>query len=124
MNVNELYEEIGNYQEARSRLMNDKLMGRFVTLFLEDPSYAELVKAHEEKNVEDTFRAAHALKGVSGNLALTRIYGISSAITEIYRSRKEIPEDEAQVENLFASLKEEYARVSKTIRSFISDGGL
>jgi len=86
MTVKEFYDSIGgNYKEALSRLMRDDLIKRFVEKFLKDPSYNALVTAMKEKNYDEAFQAAHTLKGVSKNLALTEIGDASSNITEMLR---------------------------------------
>ncbi len=48
--------------------------------------YEELEKLLQEKNIKGAFEAAHALKGVLGNLALTPIYDPTSEMTEFLRA--------------------------------------
>ncbi len=53
---------------------------------LERARYEELERLLAEKNLSAAFEAAHALKGVLGNLALTPIYTPASEMTELLRS--------------------------------------
>lgn len=79
-----------NTKEGLERCLNDEnfYLG-LVPSALERSSYEGLEKALKEHNLDDAFEAAHALKGVLGNLALTPIYEPLSEMTELLRSRSE-----------------------------------
>ena len=47
---------------------------RMVSMIVEEASFETLEKAIAENDLEEGFKAAHALKGVSGNLSLTPLY--------------------------------------------------
>ena len=63
-----------------------KLIGRVV----DDKSFQALEDAVAAKDLDAAFDAAHSLKGVLGNLALTPIYEPVYEITELLRERKDI----------------------------------
>lgn len=63
-----------------------KLIGKVV----EDKNFSLLENAISEKNLDTAFEAAHSLKGVLGNLALTPIYEPVYEITELLRERRDI----------------------------------
>ena len=63
-----------------------KLIGKVV----EDKNFAALESAIAEKDLDAAFEAAHSLKGVLGNLALTPIYEPVYEITELLRARSDI----------------------------------
>ena len=87
MTLKECYTALcGNYDEALSRLMNERLMERFLQKFLSDPSFNEIKDAFESKDGEKAFRGAHTLKGVSANLAFTKLSTSSSLLTEALRN--------------------------------------
>ncbi len=48
--------------------------------------YEDIERLLQEKNLAAAFEAAHALKGVVGNLALTPIYEPVSEMTELLRA--------------------------------------
>ena len=52
-----------------------------------DENYENIKKSIEAGKLDDAFEAAHALKGVLGNLALTPIYDPCSELTEHLRAR-------------------------------------
>lgn len=63
-----------------------KLIGKVV----EDKSFRALEDAVAAKDLDAAFDAAHSLKGVLGNLALTPVYEPVFEITELLRERKDI----------------------------------
>jgi histidine phosphotransfer protein HptB len=86
MTVKECYEKMGeDYTDVLGRLGNEKIIARFAKKFPQDKSYGEIITSVQTRNVEDAFRAAHTLKGVSLNLGFLRMYEISAALTEIFR---------------------------------------
>ncbi len=119
MTVRELYERIGgNYDEATSRLMNDALIGKFIVKFLDDTSYAQLMEGVEAADDEAIFRAAHTMKGVCGNLALTELFETSGQLTECYRAGNEDIKAKTDVDALVEKLKEQYAKAIEGIKAF------
>lgn len=89
MELKELYETIGgNYQETISRLPGESMIKKFVLKYTQDPTYAQLEKALEEKDWETAFRAAHTLKGVAQNLGFDALYQAAFALTEQLRGAK------------------------------------
>ena len=52
-----------------------------------DPSFQKLYDAIDAGDFATAFDAAHALKGVMGNLALTPIFAPASQLTEVLRAR-------------------------------------
>lgn len=63
-----------------------RLLGRkdlylsLVKSFLADDSYSTALKAKNDNDSEGYFHAVHTLKGVSGNLGFTKLYGVASEI--------------------------------------------
>ncbi len=68
-----------NLDEALERFMgNEELLLRFLKKFTNDPSYQSLSKAMNEE-------AAHALKGVCGNLSISRLFELVCKEVELLR---------------------------------------
>ena len=119
MTLNDCYTLMGgNYQEAKSRLMNDKLVERFIQKFLQDTSFQELEKAMEAKDGETAFRCAHTLKGVSANLSLSLLASSSSLLTEELRNKGGVIPEEAYI--LFEEVKKDYSLTTETIKSYFA----
>ena len=117
MTLKECYTALcGNYDEALSRLMNERLMERFLQKFLSDPSFNEIKDAFEIKDGEKAFRGAHTLKGVSANLAFTKLSASSSLLTETLRNTNGAIPEEAYP--LYQEVEKDYKLVIDTISSY------
>ena len=77
-------------KEGLNRCMNNEgFYFRMINLGLSNEYFETLGRALEEGNLEEAFEAAHALKGVIGNLALTPIYDPLADMTEMLRAKKQ-----------------------------------
>lgn len=89
MNRYKLFKAGVNVNEGISRLNGDReTYERLLMRFLEDGSYADMCRAIEAQDVKSAFLYAHSLKGVSGNLSLTRIYESILPLVEELRAGK------------------------------------
>ena len=80
-----------NTEEGLSRCMNNEAFYlRMVGMGLGDPNFDRLKTAVEAGDAKEAFEAAHALKGVMGNLSLTPLYVPLSELTEQLRGKEEI----------------------------------
>lgn len=68
--------------------------------------------------MEEAFRAAHTLKGVSQNLAFTPLVKSVSALTEQLRNRTEYGDD---IEPLLQQVKEDYNNTLSMINSLLAE---
>jgi HPt (histidine-containing phosphotransfer) domain-containing protein len=68
---------------------NEALYLKLVSSVPTEKRFEDLAKAIDEGNLDAAFDAAHALKGVLGNLSLTPLYDKASEITELLRGREE-----------------------------------
>lgn len=64
---------------------NEELYTRFLMKFLEDRTFGEIRPLLDGGEDEKAFQMVHTLKGVTGNLGLTRLYQASIATTEFLR---------------------------------------
>ena len=114
MTVEKCYEVMkGNYKDVLSRLMTEERIKKFLIKFLSDPSFSELNSAMGKKNLEDAFRAAHTLKGISKNLSITSLSYSASNLTEALRDRKDYGAD---LEELFRKVKKDYSLAVASIQ--------
>ena len=105
MTIQECYQAMGgDYSQVVVRLPGENSIRRFISKFPEDDSYPQLLRAMEAGNREEAILAAHALKGVSGNLGFARLYAASSLLTEKLRM------DSAKITQEEISLLEEVTR--------------
>lgn len=80
-----------NTDEGLSRCMgNEAFYFKLIGKVVDDKNFQALEEAVAAKDLEKGFEAAHSLKGVLGNLALTPIYEPVYEITELLREKRDI----------------------------------
>ena len=86
--IDHLKEYGANVDEGMARCMgNEALYLRLVTTIPAEANFDKLASSIEARDLDAAFDAAHALKGVTGNLALTPLYQAIFDITELLRAR-------------------------------------
>jgi len=66
---------------------NEDMYLRLVRMSIEDGNFDRLFAAMEAGDLDAGFEAAHALKGVTGNLSLDPLFEPLSEMTELLRAR-------------------------------------
>ena len=111
MTIREIYEMTdGDYSGVLERLSEEERVRRFVRMFAQDPTYAELERHLREKDAGEAFRAAHTLKGVCLNIGFTRMYILAGEVTEALRAG-----DLEAAEAAMPALRTDYARLVEAI---------
>ena len=84
----QLLKEFGaNTAEGLGRCMNNETFYlRLVGMGLADAGFEKLLAAARADDRQAAFEAAHALKGVLGNLSLTPLYRPVETLTELLRA--------------------------------------
>ena len=96
-----------NVDEAMARCLNNEAFYlRLVDKGLQDPNFDRLKEAIAAGDLDRAFEAAHALKGVLANLALTPVLDPVREITELLRSRTQ-----TDYALLLAAIDEQKARL-------------
>ena len=114
MTLQECYGKLhGNYEDAKSRLAMDRLIEKFMLKFLDDTSMDLLKTSVAEGNIQESFRAAHTLKGVAANLAFTELMERVSELTAQLRPCTE-PADEV----LYQKVVESYDLTIQAIEAY------
>ena len=76
-------------KEGMTRCMNNEVFFfKMISMAISNEYFDTLGKALDEGDLDTAFEAAHALKGVIGNLALAPIYTPLAEMTELLRARK------------------------------------
>lgn len=114
MTLQECYTQLrGNYAEAKQRLMNDRLIDKFILKFPDDPSMEALREMVKAGDNAASFRAVHTLKGVAANLAFTQLFQDASNLTEQLRDLQHDPDP-----TLYSILQETYQQVINTLMEY------
>ncbi|MEQ2455319.1 Hpt domain-containing protein [Flavonifractor hominis] len=96
---------------AVARFMgNTALYERFLRKFPADPSYGQAVVAMETGELEAVLTAVHTLKGVAGNLGMTRLFDACTHMLEYIRGDR--PE---QARQCWPDLQQAYEDVLKVL---------
>ena len=75
--------------DALERFMgSDALLERFLKRFLEDATYSSLCQAVEAGDWQQALAASHTLKGVCGNLSISRLYELAARQVDLMRAEK------------------------------------
>lgn len=113
MTVQEFYVAVGgDYDMVMTRLKKEERVKKFARLFLEDPSYGQLVDNLKRQETQEAFRAAHTLKGVCQNLSFDRLYEAVYEVTESLRSgnleqaRQQMPPVQEAYQTVITALNE------------------
>lgn len=71
-----------DYTDAMERMGdNGDLYKRLAMKYLDDGNYVELVAAMDVANYDDAYKAAHALKGVAGNLSFDKLFELAGTVS-------------------------------------------
>lgn len=68
-------------------LNNEAFYFRMIGMAVEDAAFEKLEQALHEGDLDAAFTAAHALKGVLGNLSLEPLYRPAAELTELLRNK-------------------------------------
>ena len=118
MTVKGLYEKIhGDYQRAISVMMMDDFIKRMLTKFVQSDSSEELFKAYENKDYQGVFAAAHSIKGVVGNLALTSLF---DKIVPIVEATRNFDNPSINIDKEVANYKNEHQFVMSELKKFLN----
>ena len=76
-----------NIEEVLERFIgNEMLYIKCLKKLLSDTNYDGMLRAIQAGNAAEAFECVHALKGVSANLGLQRLYNETRPITEVFRA--------------------------------------
>lgn len=112
MNLEQFYNRRDeNYQVILGRFMgNEKLLGKFVRNFPDDPTYGLLCDAMKAGNWEQAEMSAHTLKGVAANLSFPKLFESSANLVNTIRCK-----DLDKADGLFQEVKRTYEEVLQDI---------
>lgn len=104
MNVDKMKKAGVDYEQGVNRFAGKASMyENFLKKFQNDPNYEIMMEEIQQNNLPEAFKAAHALKGVAGNLSLNRLYERTAELVEALRHEKT-----EEVEQLSKRVTESY----------------
>ncbi len=119
MTLQELYQSIGgDYEQALRVLRMDKLIDKHIRKLAKNGVVDQLLAAGERMDATQLFEAAHAAKGVCGNLGLKTLSDMASEIAEEYRPGNARSLSDAQVRERLDRIAALYRRTAEGIRQY------
>ena len=92
-------------EEGLKRCINNEAFYlKMVNMGLDDANFDRLQRAVAAGDAREAFEAAHTLKGIAGNLALTPLYTPVCELTELLRGKDEIGDVAALMDEITAQL--------------------
>lgn len=86
-----------DYTEVMMRFSNqEQIYFKFLNKFCEDPSFSLLLEAYANKDAKKMEQCAHTLKGVCGNIGLSKMSELLQGI--VFKLRQEASVDAVAVE--------------------------
>ena len=93
---------------------NFALYLKLAELFLVDPHMAAIEAAFAEGSLDEAERQAHALKGVAGNLSLTRVHQLAAHMNDALKAH-----NEQAATNLLPKLDEAYSQAAEALKQVL-----
>ena len=122
MTLQELYGSIGEDYEQAIRVMRmDKLVDKHIRKLPGSGLIERLAAAGETMDPTAMFEAAHAMKGVCGNLGLANLASAVSEITEEFRPGKDRKMTDAEVAGKLQAISARYAAAADAISRYAEE---
>ena len=119
MTIQELYQSIGgDYDQAVRVLRMDKLIDKHIRKLTKNGVVEQLLAAGETMDATRLFEAAHAAKGVCGNLGLAKLSDMASEIAEEYRPGSPRTLSDDQVKERLARIAGQYRVTAEGIKKY------
>ena len=110
MTIESLREFGANVEEGVARCANNEAFYlRMMDILKKEQGFGKLEAAVQAGNLKEGFEAAHALKGVLGNLSLTPLYEPVAEITELLRAETDM--DYAPILEVIRTRKEQFDKL-------------
>ena len=122
MTIQELYKQFGGNYEQVSRIMKtDQLIERYICRFEESGLMERLRAAAETMDASGIFEAAHAMKGLCGNLGLDALAREAAALAEEFRTGHERTLSDEEVREKLRSIEALYQRTVDGIHTYLRE---
>lgn len=119
MTLKELYEIIGgDYDQALRVLRVEKLMDKHIRKLTKGSVVEQLIAAGEAMDPAQMFDAAHACKGMCGNLGLKKLSDLASDIAEEFRPGNPRTMTDDQVKEKLDEINALYRRAVEGVHQY------
>lgn len=110
----------GDLEGVRGRLLTDERITKFVGIFMEDTSFQTLIDSLESGAMDEAFRAAHTMKGISRDLGFTPLFEASDKLADALRPDADgLPTAPDEVPELLQRTREAYETTTEAIAALL-----
>lgn len=103
---------------ALARFVNNEILFMtFLKKFPTDEHYAAIRPNIDNGNIDEAYKAAHAIKGVAGNLGLTPVFETVNDMLILIKHKDETPDFDTKVVELYEIFDKAYAKAIEIINS-------
>ena len=119
MTIAECYRRLGgDYAQVEHRLCSPGMIVRFISRFLEDDSFGELLCAMRDGRRRDAFCAAYTLRSVCANLGFDRLRDSANRLEHLLSGESDVMPGDAQP--LLEAVSHDYTQTISTIQEYLS----
>ena len=93
---------------------SEELYETILGMFLQDENYEALKDAMEKGDDENSLGYAHTIKGMCGNLGLTKLFSYADDMVETFRKNRN-----CDVKLLMTQITEEYTKITGIISKYL-----
>lgn len=90
---------------------NEALYEKFLYKFLQDETFDSLSNAAEQSDTDEAMRAAHTLKGITGNLGLNPLFSLCSDYVNATRAG-----EPSKLPDLYEKIQISYQAVTQILK--------
>ena len=120
MTIKELYQQIGgSYEQAIGVLRVEKLIDKHIRKFPKGGVVDAVLEAGRSMDPTRIFEAAHAMKGVCGNLGLVALSEAAGEIAEEFRPGTSRKLSDEEVKAKLQAIDAMYRRAADGIRQYV-----
>ena len=107
-----------DFDQTVKRFMgNTDLYAKFLAKFLDDDTFGKIAPAFEKDDFDEALATSLTLKGVSGNLGMTRLYKACSNTVALIRAG-----EKEKAKQSFAELQSAYDEIRSVIKETTEKG--
>ncbi len=120
MILRELYEIIdGDYDKAIQIMRIEKLMDKHIRKMVANSTVEKMIEAGRTMDGAELFDAAHAVKGVCGNLGLVKLAAEASEICDEFRPGSSRKFTDSELKEKLAQFEAQYRKTEEGIRRYM-----
>ena len=105
-------------KNAMARFVNNEaLYLSFLKKFPDDSNFCAILPNLESKNYDEAYKAAHALKGIAGNLGINSVFEPNNELLTLLKGNTEGADISAEAMAIYERIAKGFEEISLIIRA-------